>query len=73
MQVRAAECGSAKSRNHDALKNAVGDRLKTYMATDCTQMWSLHFSPVNRAASDAVLTSIATGYAQCRENLMWPP
>jgi hypothetical protein len=70
-QVWAAECGSAKSRNHDALKKAVGGRLKIYQATDCYGMWALHFSVVNRAANDKSVTSIASGYAQCQANLMW--
>jgi hypothetical protein len=70
-QIWAAECGSAKSRNHDALKRVAGDRLKIYKATDSVQPWALHFSVVNSAAYDKTVTSIATGYAQCRANLMW--
>jgi len=70
-QVWAAECGSAKSRNHDGLKRAVGGRLKIYKATSCYHSWALHFSVVNSAANDKAVTSIATGYAQCRANLMW--
>jgi hypothetical protein len=70
-QIWAAECGRAKSRNHDALKRVAGDRLKIYKATDCLQPWALHFSVVNSAASDKSVTSIARGYAQCRANLMW--
>jgi hypothetical protein len=70
-QVWAAVCGKARSRNHDALKEAVGGRLKIYKATDCYDSWALHFSVVNSAATDKAVTSIATGYAQCRANLMW--
>jgi hypothetical protein len=71
-QVWAAECGHAKSRNHDGLKNAVGGRLKIYKATHCRHSpWALHFSVVNSAASDKAVTSIATGYAHCRANLCW--
>jgi hypothetical protein len=70
-QVWAAECGTVKSRNHNGLKNAVGGRLKVYKATDCYTSWALHFSVVNSAATDKAVTSIATGYAQCRANLMW--
>ena len=70
-QIWAAECGGAKSRNHDALKSVAGSRLKIYKATDCFQSWALHFSVVNSAAFDKSVTSIATGYAQCRANLMW--
>lgn len=72
-QVWAAVCGSAVSRNHNGLKKAVGGRLKVYKATNCFQSWALHFSVVNSAANDKVVTSIATGYAQCRANLMWMP
>ena len=61
-QVWAAECGHAKSRNHDGLKNAVGGRLKIYKATHCHHSpWALHFSVVNSAARDKAVTSIATG------------
>jgi len=70
-QVWAAECGHAKSRNHDGLKNAVGGRLKIYKATHCHHSWALHFSVVNGAAKKKAVTSIATGYAHCRANLMW--
>jgi hypothetical protein len=70
-QVWAAECGKAKSRNHDGLKGAVGGRLKIYKATNCYHSWSLHFSVVNSGANDKAVTSIATGYAQCRANLSW--
>jgi hypothetical protein len=72
-QVWAAVCGKARSRNHDALKNAIGGRLKVYQATDCFDSWSLHFSVVNSAANDRAVTSIASGYAQCRANLRWMP
>lgn len=70
-QVWAAECGKAKSRNHDGLMGAVGGRLKIYKATNCFHGWSLHFSVVNSAATDKTVTSIRTGYAQCRANLCW--
>ena len=71
-QVWAAECGSAVSRNHDKLKKAIGGRLKIYKATDCYDpLFALHFSVVNSAANDKAVTNIATGYAQCRANLMW--
>jgi hypothetical protein len=70
-QVWAAECGKAKSRNHDALRKAVGGRLKIYKATSCYGPWALHFSVANSGANDKAVTSIATGYANCRANLMW--
>jgi hypothetical protein len=70
-QVWAAVCGDAKSRNYKSLKNLVGGKLKVYEATDCKTMWALHFSLVNAAATDSTVKSIATGYAQCRANLVW--
>lgn len=70
-QVWAAICGKAVSRNHNALKGIVGSRLKVYPAKDCYDAWALHFSVVNSAATDKSVTSIASGYAQCRANLMW--
>jgi len=70
-QVWAAVCGDAKSKNYKALQNVAGARLQVYKATDCKTMWALHFSLVNAAGNDKVVTSIATGYAQCRANLVW--
>lgn len=70
-QVWGAECDGVTSRNHAALKRLVGGRLKVYRASDCKTMWALHFSLVNAAATDAVVTSVRTGYAQCRANLAW--
>lgn len=70
-QVWAAECGHHKSRNYESLKHKVGGKLKVYKATDCNTMWALHFSLVNTAATDSTVKSIATGYAQCRANLVW--
>jgi alpha-beta hydrolase superfamily lysophospholipase len=70
-QVWAAECNGVESRNHASLKGVVGSRLKIYKATGCRSSWALHFSLVNAAASDASVKSIATGYVNCRANLMW--
>ena len=70
-QVWAAECDGVKSRNYRALKKHVGSRLKVYTATDCKTPWALHFSLVNSAANDSAVTSIRTGYARCRANLVW--
>ena len=70
-QVWAATCGNEKSRNYTALKKAVGSRLQVYAATDCKTSWALHFSLVNAAASDRLVKNIASGYAQCKANLMW--
>jgi hypothetical protein len=70
-QVWAAVCGGAKSKNYQPLKDLVGGKLKVYKATDCKTLWALHFSLVNAAATDSAVKSIATGYAQCRANLVW--
>jgi basic membrane lipoprotein Med (substrate-binding protein (PBP1-ABC) superfamily) len=70
-QVWAAECDGVTSRNYKALKGAVGGRLKVYTASSCKTSWALHFSLVNAAANDSAVQSIATGYAQCRANLVW--
>ena len=70
-QVWAAECDGATSRNYKSLKKIVGGRLKVYTATDCKTAWALHFSLVNSAANDTAVTSILTGYARCRANLVW--
>jgi hypothetical protein len=61
--------GDAKSRNYDSMKKS--RRLHVYTATDCKTMWALHFSLVNAAANDKVVTSIRTGYAECKANLVW--
>lgn len=66
------------SRNYTDLKNAVGSRLQVYYAAPgCTTKWALHFSLVNAAANDKIVTGknsseiVATGYAQCIANLVW--
>ena len=70
-QVWAATCGDVTSLNHDVLHDALGSVVQDYKATACTSKWALHFSLVNSAASDRTVTSIDTGYANCRANLMW--
>lgn len=66
------------SRNHKNLKDAIGSRLQVYLAApDCTTKWALHFSLVNSAANDKIVTGknsleiVATGYTQCIANLVW--
>ena len=66
------------SRNYTNLKNAVGSRLQVYFAAPgCTTEWALHFSLVNSAANDKIVTGtnsreiVATGYTQCIANLVW--
>lgn len=70
-QVWAARCGSVVSLHHDGLRDAVGGRLKVYPAVNCKSMWALHYSVVNAAASDTLVKNKATGYTNCRANLMW--
>ncbi len=70
-QVWAAVCGTEVSRNYKSLKARAGGRLKVFTATNCKNKWALHFSVINSAANDTAVTSIATGYTNCRANLMW--
>lgn len=67
-QVWGAICGKVKSKNYPG---PAGGRRRVYEATDCKKLWSLHFSLVNAAATDATVHSIATGYFQCKANLEW--
>ena len=67
-QVWGAICDGVKSMNYPGLD---GGRRKVYEAKDCKTKWALHFSLVNAAATDRLVTSIASGYAQCRANLAW--
>jgi hypothetical protein len=67
-QVWGAVCGDVKSMNYPG--SAKG-RRRIHQAKDCKTKWALHFSLVNAAATDKLVTSIATGYAQCRANLAW--
>jgi hypothetical protein len=71
-QVWGAVNGHAKSKNYNDLKRLLGHRLKEYQATpDCTTKLALHFSLVNAAATDKLVTHIATGYTHCQANLVW--
>jgi hypothetical protein len=67
-QVWGAECGGQKSRNYPG---PAGGRRKVYQATDCKTEWALHFSLVNAAATDKLVSSVKTGYTQCQANLVW--
>lgn len=68
-QVWSAECGDAVSRNHKALKELLGGKLKIFTATNCKTAWGLHFSLVNANADSK--TTISNGYQGCRANLCW--
>jgi hypothetical protein len=76
--VWAAKSGAGESLNYPILKNAVGSQLQVYTAAnDCTTKWALHFSLVNSAANDKMITGeksediVAKGYCQCIANLVW--
>jgi pimeloyl-ACP methyl ester carboxylesterase len=64
-----AKCGEIHSRNWDALCSVKG--FQVYEAVDCTEEWPLHFSLVNAAASNKVVTSITYGYNDFKANLCW--
>ena len=75
-QVWSAINGGAKSLNYDKLKAKVPS-LKEHHAPGCTTIWALHFSLVNAAATDKIVTGkkvediIKTGYRHCKANLAW--
>ena len=60
--------GSVRSLNWD-YGNEGKPWFKTYRATNCFGEWALHFSLVNKAASDATVIDIAHGYNDCIANL----
>jgi hypothetical protein len=66
-QVWGATCDGVRSRNFP--HGFVRGRRRVYVATNCKSEWALHFSLVNANASDALVDSVATGYANCRANL----
>jgi hypothetical protein len=72
-QVWGAVNGHFTSKNYDALKGKLGSRLQDYKAKnpDCTSKWALHFSLVNEAATNKLVTIIAEGYKNCDANLVW--
>jgi hypothetical protein len=67
-QVWSAEGGKGHSLNWSK-------RHKIYPALHATQTWSLHFSLVNTAATDAITRENykSKGYAGCFANLCWLP
>jgi hypothetical protein len=65
---------SNTSLNYKSMKKV--DRVQTYHAQGCTNIWSLHFSLVNTATSDKTVKTnkdIPNGYLNCRANLCWLP
>ena len=67
-QIWGAICGKVKSKNFPG--PSLG-RRRIYEATDCKNLYALHFSVVNEAATDGTVRSIATGYAHCKANMAW--
>ncbi len=64
-----AQDGDVRSRNFSTLQSA--KHFHVYHATNCKKPWALHFSLVNSAASDAIVSSVKTGYSNCCANLVW--
>lgn len=71
-QCWGARCGNVLSRNYGALAGT-GLRFHVYQATDCKSEWALHFSLVNRNASDKTVRMISQGYFGCVANLSFLP
>jgi hypothetical protein len=73
-QVWSAKCGELKSLHFDDLKGVVGAALQVFQPTDCndkTTILSLHFSLVNKFASNLEIKHISEGYQKCQANLCW--
>ncbi|HXJ89251.1 MAG TPA: hypothetical protein VMS18_20710 [Candidatus Binatia bacterium] len=74
-QVWSAEgAKGGKSLHHDDWGRFQG-QLQVYTASSATNIWSLHFSLVNTAATNAIKSSsdedLKKGYAGCIANLCW--
>jgi hypothetical protein len=67
-QVWGAVCDNVRSKNYPG---PAGGRRRVYEAKNCKNLWALHFSVVNAAATDRTVHNIATGYHQCKANLEW--
>src|SRR5262245_35764446 len=65
-QVWGADCQGKTSKNYPGPSKG---RRRIYHATNCTELWSLHFSLVNEAASNGTVHGISTGYFNCKANL----
>jgi hypothetical protein len=75
LQVWSAEgAKGGKSLHHDDWGSLQG-QLQVYTAASATNIWSLHFSLVNTAVTDAIKSSsdddLKKGYAGCIANLCW--
>jgi hypothetical protein len=75
LQVWSAEgAQGGQSLHHDDWGSFQG-QLQVYTAHSATNVWSLHFSLVNTAVTDAIKSSsdedLKKGYAGCIANLCW--
>ncbi len=71
VQVWSAKCGDTVSLNYKALIKVAGPYFHTYYTKDCYDKWALHFSLVNKSASDNLVRTITDGYKHCVANLEW--
>jgi hypothetical protein len=62
--------GSVRSLNWDR-GNENQPWFKSYRAYDCENEWALHFSLVNKNASDKIVKDIVDGYDDISVNLCW--
>jgi len=69
--VWSAKCGSTYSMNYQALVKVAGPYFHTYQAQNCHTKWALHFSLVNKSATDDLVKKIPDGYKHCVANLEW--
>jgi hypothetical protein len=67
-QVWGAECEGQKSLHYPS-PSQKGRQI--YFATNCKELWALHFSLVNANATDKTVRDIFTGYYNCKANMAW--
>jgi hypothetical protein len=74
-QVWSAEGAQGGQSLHHDDWGSLQSQLHVYTAASATNIWSLHFSLVNTAATDAIKSSsdedLKKGYAGCIANLCW--
>jgi hypothetical protein len=75
LQVWSAEGAKGGQSLHHDDWGRLQSQLHVYTAASATNKWSLHFSLVNTAATDAIKSSsdddLKKGYAGCIANLCW--
>jgi hypothetical protein len=75
LQVWSAEGAKGGQSLHHDDWGRLQSQLHVYTAASATNIWSLHFSLVNTAATDAIKSSsdddLKKGYAGCIANLCW--